>query len=75
MSGFVSGVFVGTTADDERSYFSGEIQPRALPFMGQGALLEPGEYRVVDGTLCRIVSGLSTEEVRARLVRAAQPDR
>ena len=70
MSEFVSGFFVGTTADDQRNYFSGEVQLRTPPFVGRGAPVAPGVYRVIDGKLCRIVSGL--EEVRARLQSATQ---
>lgn len=70
MSEFVSGVFVGTTADDQRNYFSGEVQLLMPPFIGKGAPIAPGVYRVIDGKLCRIVSGL--EEVRARLLSSTQ---
>jgi hypothetical protein len=70
MSEFVTGVFVGTTADDQRSYFTGEVQLRTPPFVGKGAPVAPGVYRVIDGKLCRIVSGL--ENVRARLLSATR---
>ena len=67
MSEFVSGFFAATTADDERDYFTGAVQRRTAASLGQGVGMAPGTYRVIDGALCRVLSGLPEAEVRQHL--------
>lgn len=43
-----------TTADDERNYFTGE-QQAPPPKFNPNTILPPGNYRVVDGCLYRVV--------------------
>ena len=69
---FLYDFFAATTAEDQRSYFSGEVQRRTQPVISNATSVEPGVYRVIDGRLCRVLSGLGTEEVRERLVAAAK---
>lgn len=57
-----------TTADDERNYFFGDTQQAPT---APGPQLPPGSYRVIDGVLCRIISGLSVKEVRDRVLATA----
>ena len=67
MNKFSTELFFNTTQEDEQNYFFGEIQLNINAFMGQEQSLLPGNYRVIDGQLCRIISGLPVEEVRNRL--------
>ena len=53
----ISYQFFLSTADDESNYFTGEFsQTPKEPQKGQ--TLSPGKYRVIDGILCRIISGI-----------------
>lgn len=65
-------LFSVTTAEDQQNYFSGDIQMRTRAFEGASPQLAPGVYRVIDGELCYIITGLSPEEVRQRLNLANQ---
>lgn len=67
MSEFSYEFFAETTAEDQTNYFFGDEQLRATILIDISTPLLPGTYRVVEGNLCRIVSGLSKKEVRARL--------
>lgn len=59
--------FSFTTVDDENNYFSGSIEQRVRASEGAYPQLPPGVYRVIDGELCRIVSGLTPDDVRHKL--------
>jgi hypothetical protein len=52
----VSGQFFLTTQESERNYFTGERGPEPTPCARPQ--LPPGDYRVVDGALVRIVPGI-----------------
>jgi hypothetical protein len=56
-----------TTVDDQNNYFSGDVKSSPKIFEGSFVELAPGQYRVIDGELCRIASGLTPEEVRQTL--------
>jgi hypothetical protein len=45
-----------STAEEEANYFSEEISPRDTG--GDGQILCPGSYRVIDGQLYRIRTGV-----------------
>lgn len=53
--------FFYSTDEDERNLFFGETQP-AIPELKSN--FPKGNYRVIDGQLVRIVSGLPKDEVR-----------
>jgi hypothetical protein len=72
MSEYVTEFFTATTADDERNYFHGDVQPDVGESPFEKAPLPPGTYRVIDGRLCRILAGLPTEDVHDRLRAAAK---
>ncbi len=60
--------FFLTTFEDERNYFWGDRNiSDTSTFYGESQLLPSGDYRVIDGVLCRIISGLSQDEVRKRI--------
>ena len=67
MNNCVIEFFSVTTAEDENNYFSGEIQ--SIEKANWGAFLNPspGMYRVIDGNLYQIISGLGPEEVRRKI--------
>ena len=71
MSELVTEFFTATTAEDQENYFYGESQERT-PSLSEIIDLAPGAYRVIDGTLCRVVSGLPTESVRDHLCAASK---
>ena len=74
MNEYRTGFFVTTTGEDQQNYFFGEIQIGVHAWGGEERNLLPGNYRVIDGQLCLVISGLSTEEVRNRLQLACQVD-
>ena len=53
MSGFTVKQFSVSTAEDERNYFTGEFS--SLPRPNPNTILPPGIYRVIDGSIYRIV--------------------
>jgi len=59
--------FASTTGEDQINYFSGNVQETMKAFEGSARQLAPGVYRIVDGELCQIISGLSPKEVRDSL--------
>ena len=61
--------FTTTTAEDEQNYFSGKSYSTMVPSGATGNPIEPGLYRIVDGSLLPIISGLPAEETRKFLVR------
>ncbi len=50
----------------ERNFW-GEKEVATPALHGNPQVLTPGLYRVIDGTLCRILDGLSRDEVKERL--------
>jgi hypothetical protein len=66
MSEFVADFFTATTAEDQKNYFYGEEQEETPSLAAANPLL-PGTYRVIDGMLCKILSGLSADDVLERL--------
>lgn len=67
MTEFTEVFFTTTTAEDEQNYFSGNICSAGASLGGTGNPIEPGLYRIVDGSLLPIISGLPAEEIRKRL--------
>lgn len=67
MRDFIVEFFASTTGDDQMNYFSGETQERVKAFEGSARELAAGIYRVIDGELHHVISGLIPEEVRQRL--------
>lgn len=57
-----------STADDEVNYFTGQLSPNEQREVHP--VLAPGVYRVIDGQLFRIVSGVApvVHEQKANLV-------
>jgi hypothetical protein len=64
---FHTALFTVTTAQDESNYFTGSNFTAPAPFVGKYAELKSGTYRVVDGELLPILSGLPLDEVRKQL--------
>lgn len=58
--------FSFTTAEDQSNYFSGDVHTPLKAFEGEYPYLKPGVYRIIDGKLNPIVSGLSPDEVRTQ---------
>ncbi|MDO8689518.1 MAG: hypothetical protein Q7R39_05830 [Dehalococcoidia bacterium] len=56
MSEFVYEQVSVTTAEDENNYFTGTPEVQGRPHLN--AILPPGTYRVVEGSLYRIVGGV-----------------
>ena len=74
MTEFTDETFTSTTADDQaKNYFFGAVQEEQAS-LGEGRGLPPGTYRIVDGALCRIISGLPVQDVRSRILQAYGPD-
>lgn len=67
MTEYVTEFFASTTAEDQAALFSGEVQAQLPELVSEGAPPVKGVYRVIDGRLCRILAGLTGEEVRSRL--------
>jgi hypothetical protein len=67
MNEFTTNFFSNTTAEDQENYFTGEVQiPRSM-FAGSTAQFPSGVYRIIDGKLYQIQSGMLPEEVRHSL--------
>lgn len=49
--------FTATTADDERSYFTGDREHEHERLPGDNAVLPAGLYRIINGRLYMILSG------------------
>ncbi|HDO25521.1 MAG TPA: hypothetical protein ENG95_02600 [Nitrospirae bacterium] len=67
MNEFTVYSFSETSAEDQENYFSGDLHMRTQAFQGATPKLPTGVYRVIEGELKYIISGLSPEEVRHRL--------
>ncbi len=63
-----SGQFFLTTYEDGQNYFFGDGNLRQSTFHRERQGLPAGNYRVIDGKLCRIISGLSSKEVCDKLL-------
>ena len=48
------GEFYITTDEDEQNYFTGEVRQTAVVMLGTYVQVPPGNYRIIDGELCRI---------------------
>jgi hypothetical protein len=67
MNEFTANFFSMTTAEEQDNYFSDDIpSQKNIPENDTSPIIS-GTYRVIDGNLCRIVSGLSTNDVLKRL--------
>ncbi len=56
MSEFISEQISVSTAEDEHNYFTG--QPDFLVRPNPNAIRPPGTYRVIEGSLYRVISGV-----------------
>ena len=61
-------VFFNTTGEDERDCFFGAASDDSSQFLITKRTLPDGNYRVMDGKLWRVISGLPTDEVRKILL-------
>ncbi len=68
MNKYETGVYFTTTGEDEQNIFFGETQSHIHTGGAEGISIQPGNYCIMDGQLCRIISGLSPEDVRNRLL-------
>lgn len=59
-------ILIFTTAEDQMNYFYGESHQFDYWF-NQAGEMQPGEYRIIDGKLCKIISGLAESEVKTKL--------
>ena len=75
MRDFVVEFYTHTTADDQRDYFFGDDQQQPALLVRDSSSLPQGTYRVVDGALHRVISGLAVEDVRKRLRKAVEETR
>lgn len=67
VSKFTEITFTSTTAEDEQNYFSGTVNSVLEPFAGDRIRLKEGQYRIVDGSILPIISGIPVNELRKRL--------
>ena len=68
MNGLTKYYFSYTTAEDQSNYFTGEIKCVNNAELSENFTLYPGEYRILDGKLTKIKTGLSKDEVHAILI-------
>ncbi len=71
MNDMVTEFFVVTTDEDQANYFSGESDAGGRPPQCTCPPLPAGDYRVMEGRLVPVLSGLPPAEVRARLSGAS----
>ena len=64
MNGITIKSFTATTAEDQSNYFSGEVQDRLGVIYGNSPGLPAGRYRVIDGKLDYIITGLSPQKIK-----------
>lgn len=67
MNKFTEITFTLTTAQDEQNYFSGTAHSVPKPFTGDKIKLKAGQYRIVDGSILPIISGMPVNELRKQL--------
>jgi len=56
--------FSYSTDEEQDSYFTGENQPIETGLSGENQYLIPGEYRIIEGKLCKINTDLSKAEMK-----------
>ena len=64
-------LFTYTTVDEQRNLFTGETQD-SYEFSSDEITLAPGMYRVVDGKICKVLTGASPEEIKRRFDQIAK---
>lgn len=67
MNGLTKYYFSYTTAEDQSNYFTGEVKYIDYAEVSEDFALNPGDYRIIDGKLTKLKTGLSKDEVRAIL--------
>ncbi len=72
MSDQINICFSYNTAEDQENYFFGEIQTIHTPISDIMFSSPQGTYRVVDGKLNLIISGLGKQEVSKRIIEASK---
>ena len=72
MSDQINMCFSYSTAEDQESYFFGETQTIATPISDIFFSSVQGTYRVIDGKLNVIISGLGKQEVSKRILEASK---
>ena len=65
MIGFVCYQISQSTAEEEASYFTGEIEPAWQP--NANTVLPAGSYRVINGQIYRILPGVASPKVASSL--------
>lgn len=58
MHDIAAGQFFLSTMADEKNYFFEGTMPRTPPLESELGCLAPGNYRVIDGKLYRVLPGL-----------------
>lgn len=64
MSEFTFKQFSVSTAEDQHNYFTGQPEVPVQP--NPNAILPPGTYRVIEGTLYRVMGGVAPKLPDAR---------
>ena len=72
MSDQINMCFSYNTAEDQESYFFGEAQTINTPSSDTTFSSARGTYRVIDGKLNLIFSGLGKQEVSKRIIEASK---
>ena len=63
VSGFLTLTFYATTADDQKSYFAGEIQQEPQAFYLSSPGIYGKEFRVVDGLLHQVATDMTRDDI------------
>lgn len=56
--------FTYTTAEEQKSYFSGDYQNNDFNKSNED-ILAPGSYRIIDGTFSRIITNVSPDTIKS----------
>ena len=67
MNGLTKYYFSYTTAEEQSNYFTGEVKSIDNSELFDDLVLNPGDYRIIDGKLTKLKTGISKDEVRAIL--------
>lgn len=65
MNFFLTEFFTNSTAEDESNYFYSDAHQTPVKSEREYDPIPPGQYRIINGNMCKIASGLPIEDVRA----------